>query len=110
MRGAVQTCHENALTGWWRQWLFIAEYTYGTLLATIKWSILAMYYRLFPTKFTGRGVIIVGCLTAAWWIAVILVTTFQCRPISKVWIPAVRGECINKNDIFLGGSVPNIAT
>ncbi len=49
-------------------------------------------------------------VTAAWWLAVILVTIFQCHPISKAINPAVEGYCISQTEFFLGNAIPNIVT
>ncbi|KAJ3464241.1 hypothetical protein MRS44_009027 [Fusarium solani] len=77
--------------------LFIGEFTYGTVLCAIKAAILLMYYRIFPTRFMKFGGYVLGGMTFAWWIAVIFVSIFQ-------------GHCLDKNQFFLGNSIPNIIT
>ncbi|KAF3766673.1 hypothetical protein M406DRAFT_231598, partial [Cryphonectria parasitica EP155] len=96
--------------------LYVGGFIYPTVIATIKASVLAMYYRIFPTKFIKTGVICLGVFTAAWWVAVVLVTIFQCNPISAAWVlelqPSVNptSKCINNNAFFIGNAVPNIFT
>ncbi|KAJ3531156.1 hypothetical protein NM208_g9006 [Fusarium decemcellulare] len=91
--------------------LFIAEFTYGTVIFTIKAAILVMYCRIFPTRFMKLGACALGGLTLAWWLAVIFVSIFQCSPIRKAWLPFMEeGACLDKNKFFLGNSIPNIVT
>ncbi|RSL65169.1 hypothetical protein CEP54_004296 [Fusarium duplospermum] len=91
--------------------LFIGEFTYGTVLCTIKAAILLMYYRIFPTRFMKLGGYVLGGMTFAWWVAVVFVSIFQCVPVQKTWHPFMEGgHCLDKNQFFLGNSIPNIIT
>ncbi|KAI3401449.1 hypothetical protein diail_10883 [Diaporthe ilicicola] len=90
--------------------LFAVECIYGTLLVVCKFSILAMYWRIFPTPFVKRGCCILGGLTLAWIIAVALVAFLQCQPMRKIWLPEIPGHCIDNNKFFIGNAVPNIFT
>ncbi|KAL1858013.1 hypothetical protein Daus18300_010125 [Diaporthe australafricana] len=90
--------------------LFAVECIYGTLLVVCKFSILAMYWRIFPTPFVRRGCCMLGGLTLAWIIAVALVAFLQCRPMQKIWLPDTPGQCIDNNKFFIGNAVPNIFT
>ncbi|KAK4150068.1 hypothetical protein C8A00DRAFT_37347 [Chaetomidium leptoderma] len=92
-------------------YMYIGEILFFTTLALIKWSVLAMFYRIFPTRFMKWGYIILGSMTAAWWIAVMLVTIFQCTPVHKMWDLAAEGTCINANVFYIStNGVPNIVT
>lgn len=91
--------------------LFSGEIIYPTAIATTKYSILAMYWRIFPTKTVRLGAFILGGMTTAWWLAVCLVAVLQCTPQGKVFNPVgIEGTCIDNNDFFLGNSIPNIIT
>ncbi|KAK7722818.1 hypothetical protein SLS63_009092 [Diaporthe eres] len=90
--------------------LFAVECIYGTLLVVCKFSILAMYWRIFPTPFVKRGCCVLGGMTLAWIIAVALVAFLQCRPMQKIWLPDTPGHCIDNNKFFIGNAVPNIFT
>lgn len=90
--------------------LLAVECIYGTLLVVVKFSILAMYSRIFPTPFVQRGCYILGAMTLAWAIAVALVVFLQCQPIQKIWLPDTPGHCIDNNKFFIGNAVPNMAT
>ncbi len=79
------------LTG---QILFAQEIVTPVVLTLTKFSILAMYWRLFPTPFIRRSCIAVACVIAAWCIAVILPGIFRCDPVYKAWNPFMTtGTC-----------------
>ncbi|KAK3995731.1 hypothetical protein QBC44DRAFT_12543 [Cladorrhinum sp. PSN332] len=90
--------------------LFSGELIYPSAIAVTKLSILTMYQRIFPTKTMKLGWIVLGGMTAAWYVAVCLVAVFQCKPVGKVFDPMGPGTCINPTDFFLGNSIPNIIT
>lgn len=70
-----------------------------------------MFYRIFPTTGMKVGGYVLGGLTLAWWLAVVLVSTFQCTPIHKAWNPLMEDDkCLETNKFFLGNSIPNIVT
>lgn len=57
------------------------------------------------------GAFSLAAMTIAWWIAVVLVTIFQCSPVHKMWHPSMlEGHCLKKTDFFLGNAIPNIVT
>lgn len=90
-------------------YMFAGELLFFTCLALIKLSVLAMYYRIFPTRFMKWGCAVLGSMTVAWWIAVMLVTVFQCLPIHKYWDLATPGKCVNANIFYIStNGVPNI--
>ncbi|KAK3314820.1 hypothetical protein B0H66DRAFT_520947 [Apodospora peruviana] len=90
--------------------LFAGEIIYATIITVTKYSILAMYYRLFPTRFMKiGGWVCLGGMTTAWWLAIILVVIFQCKPLAKTFDPFMAdGHCIDNTKFFLGNSIPNI--
>lgn len=75
------------------QTIYAGELIFFTALALIKWSILVMYYRLFPTRFMKWGYMVLGAIMGLWWIAVMLVTIFQCTPVHRFWDLATPGTC-----------------
>ncbi|KAH6655952.1 hypothetical protein BKA67DRAFT_534859 [Truncatella angustata] len=90
-------------------YMFAGELLFFTCLALIKWSVLAMYYRIFPTRFMKWGYIVLGSMTGAWWIAVMIVTVFQCSPVHKYWDLATPGTCVNAAVFYIStNGVPNI--
>ena len=79
------------------------------MVAVIKASILAMYYRIFPTRSMKWAVHILGGSVVLWWVAIILVTIFQCQPVSKAYKPFMTtGHCLPREDFFFGSSIPNV--
>ncbi len=54
---------------------------------------------------------ILGGVVTAWWVAVVIVTSLQCRPIRRLWTPSItEGVCINTCAFIIGNAVPNIIT
>lgn len=75
----------------------------------MKASILAMYYRIFPTRFMKLAVYTIGSTVILWFVAVELVVVFQCTPVHKSWSPFMTGgTCVDKAKFFIGNAVPNI--
>lgn len=90
--------------------LFTGEIIYTLVIVTVKFSILAFYWRLF-TQAIRLPVYILGAITSAWGLAVILVTIFQCKPVSGFWNRTPSVQCkINDHAFFIGIAVPNIVT
>lgn len=64
------------------EFFFLGELFYFIGLTLIKMSILAFFYRIFPTRSLQRVIIIVMGVCAAYGITFFLATLFQCQPIS----------------------------
>lgn len=86
------------------------ECLYATTLMLVKLSILQLYLNLFPSKRFKVITFIIAFAVVGWWIAIVLVSIFQCKPIAKNWMPALEGECINIYNFFAGNAGPNIFT
>lgn len=70
-----------------------------------------MYLRLFPTRFVKYGTGILGTVATMWFISILLVVIFQCSPVAMAWDPLIStGHCVDKEQFFLGNSIPNILT
>lgn len=55
------------------------------------------------------GYVVLGSMTAAWWVAVMFTAVFQCTPVHKYWDLATTGTCINADVFYLStNGVPNI--
>ncbi|KAK8019561.1 hypothetical protein PG990_004699 [Apiospora arundinis] len=89
-------------------WTFISEITYGATMTAVKLSILAMYDRLFPTKFMRRAVVSLAIVAMLWYLAVVLVVFFQCDPIPRSWGGTAEGHCIDHYSYYTGLAVPHI--
>ncbi|OLN87826.1 hypothetical protein CCHL11_00535 [Colletotrichum chlorophyti] len=90
--------------------LLAFECIYVTAVMFVKISLLLMYRRIFPSRGFKIAVMILGGLTIAWWIAIVLVCVFQCTPVSKAYMPWIEGTCIDLKASFIGNAIPNIMT
>lgn len=90
--------------------MFGGELLFFTCLALIKLSVLAMYYRIFPTRFMKWGCAALGSMTGAWWLAVMFATIFQCTPVRDYWETFDSiGSCVNADVFYLStNGIPNI--
>ncbi|POS73666.1 hypothetical protein DHEL01_v207940 [Diaporthe helianthi] len=90
--------------------LYAGQIIYASTILTAKLSILALYWRLFPTAFMKRGCVVLAALTAMWAIAGVLVDIFQCTPVSKTFDTSMKvdGDCISQTGYCLGMIIPNI--
>ncbi|KAI3400117.1 hypothetical protein diail_4348 [Diaporthe ilicicola] len=89
--------------------LYAGQIIYATSIMTAKLSILALYWRLFPTTFMKRSCITLAVLTTMWWIAGVLVDIFQCTPVGKAFGPSIPTEgCISQDAYCFGMIIPNI--
>lgn len=91
------------------QCIFAFCITYGIASTLIKLTVLALYYRVFPTRTVRLGSYVLASLCLGWCIAIELVTIFQCNPIAKTWKTDLDGKCIDNLLFFAGNSVPNCA-
>ncbi|KAK6610437.1 hypothetical protein H4I96_02035 [Botrytis cinerea] len=90
--------------------LIAFECLYVTCVCFTKLSLLLMYRRIFPVRSIKIGSIILGGLSVAWCISIIMVSVFQCIPMQKIWNPTLEGHCINLKASFIGNAIPNILT
>ncbi|KAF7533841.1 hypothetical protein G7054_g6730 [Neopestalotiopsis clavispora] len=92
------------------QCLMAMEVLYSILITLVKLSVLVMYRRVFPTTLVLRGTYVLGALSIAWWIAVILVTFLQCTPLNGMWeLFTVKTTCMDKLGLFIGNAIPNLS-
>ncbi|KAL8727983.1 MAG: hypothetical protein Q9181_005500 [Wetmoreana brouardii] len=99
----------------WAKGLFISEVSYTIIICSIKFSLLAFYWRIFKQSKIRIPIYVLGAIVSCWGIA-ILITILQCQPVSDFWdrfAPAAKGpfHCgVNVNQFFNGNSIPNIIT
>ncbi|KXH51452.1 hypothetical protein CSIM01_08238 [Colletotrichum simmondsii] len=104
----------------WAIGLFVSEVAYTVTLSTVKWSTLALYWRIFNARKSIRYYIwAMAGIVLAWFIAVILVTIFQCLPVHAFWarydavnpLSSDQYTCgVDVKMFFKGNSIPNIIT
>ncbi|KAF6843844.1 integral membrane protein [Colletotrichum musicola] len=90
--------------------LLAFECIYVTAVMFIKISLLLMYRRIFPSRGFKLSAMVLGGLTIAWWISIVLVCVFQCTPVAKAYMPFIEGTCIDLKASFIGNAIPNILT
>ncbi|KAL8821621.1 MAG: hypothetical protein Q9223_000364 [Gallowayella weberi] len=100
----------------WAKGLFISEVSYTIIICSIKFSLLAFYWRIFKQSKIRIPIYVLGFIVSCWGIAVILITILQCQPVSDFWnrfSPTAKPpfNCgVNVNQFFNGNSIPNILT
>ncbi|KAJ5790845.1 uncharacterized protein N7518_007856 [Penicillium psychrosexuale] len=80
------------------KWFFVAQIPYKIALGFTKASIVLLYLRVFITESfqrAGKGFLAV---IAAWTVASVLVTIFQCIPIEASWNHKIKvKQCVDKD-------------
>ncbi|PLB54028.1 hypothetical protein P170DRAFT_469499 [Aspergillus steynii IBT 23096] len=92
------------------QCLYSYQLVYATSILFIKTSILAYYKRIFSVRQFRIAVYALGALVLAWWIAVVFISIFSCKPIHGFWDKAINPRCVNTKTFYIGNAVPNIVT
>lgn len=88
------------------------EWMYVSSITLTKFALLLLYLRVFSTSHRFRTAIYcLGVTVVLWAVALYLVLTFQCRPISAAWAPWIAPkQCLSIKWIQVGNAVPNITT
>ncbi|KAH7066512.1 hypothetical protein FB567DRAFT_634945 [Paraphoma chrysanthemicola] len=89
--------------------VYVAELFYYVIQVSLKFSILAFYWRIFSVAMRLPIYFVCGFITM-WFIASILVAAFQCVPVASLWEPSLRAsaKCVELAPFFFGTSIPNI--
>jgi hypothetical protein len=93
------------------QAIFVAEIGYTFSSPLIKLSVLALYWRLFPTPFMKLCCKMLASLCLAWFFAIFILDFTECIPLKAFWflelqlLPTTR--CLNPILAFLGNSIAN---
>ena len=78
------------------QGFILIEIFYTVAAATIKYSTLLLYRRIFDSN--RRLVIVcwvVAAIVTAYSTAQVVMSIFQCTPVHKAWDPETPGTCLN---------------
>ncbi|KAI1332131.1 hypothetical protein F5Y16DRAFT_421408 [Xylariaceae sp. FL0255] len=74
---------------------------YGVQQSFAKFSLLALYYRLFwVNRVFTLSVWTIAAIQTAWGLSVLFVHIFSCVPVQKAWMPQLDGYCLNINLFF----------
>ncbi|KAL4899437.1 hypothetical protein BDW74DRAFT_183689 [Aspergillus multicolor] len=80
--------------------IFVAMEFYLVANACTKLSVLALYYRVFPSLAFRRITSATGVVTILWLIATDLTWTLQCLPVQKLWNKTLDGKCIARAALY----------
>lgn len=93
------------------QAIFVGEIAYTYSSPLIKLSVLAFYWRIFPTPAVKLGCKILGSMCIAWCIAITILNFVQCRPLEAFWFVELQAlpttKCLDPILCFLGNSIAN---
>ncbi|KAI1428107.1 hypothetical protein F5Y12DRAFT_782831 [Xylaria sp. FL1777] len=105
----VQTFGPN-VEEYWGKGLFTAELTYTGVIVFVKFSVLALYWRIFNKNSSIKlPIAILSATVGAWGIAVFLLTLLQCVPPSGFWDKTINASCnVDSQKFLFGISIPNI--
>ncbi|KZZ92938.1 hypothetical protein AAL_05970 [Moelleriella libera RCEF 2490] len=54
-------------------------------ITVIKCSVLALYWRLFPTRFIRWSCIAISCILFVWCLSIVITCFMECSPIQEIW-------------------------
>ncbi|KAL6715742.1 hypothetical protein ACLMJK_006703 [Lecanora helva] len=82
--------------------MYALQILHTCAMPVIKASVLTFFARLFPTPRFKVAVHVVLLFIICWWLSTLIVTVFQCNPISFNWgtKPGQLDNCIPKINIF----------
>ncbi|KAF7912264.1 uncharacterized protein EAF01_001285 [Botrytis porri] len=90
---------------------FMAEVIYTVIIVFVKYSILALYWRVFRSTSIKWPVAILAAIVTSWGIAVLFLSIFTCVPPKGFWDKDIHAACnVNSQQFLIGISVPNILT
>ncbi|KXJ85543.1 hypothetical protein Micbo1qcDRAFT_113080, partial [Microdochium bolleyi] len=81
--------------------VMVAELSYATSLAFVKFSILSFYWRMFKTSPIKIPIIVLFIMSAIWLTIRNFMSIFHCVPVHALWTPDVPGAvCIDGSKFF----------
>lgn len=86
------------------------EVLYNPAMITVKFSILLLYHRIFPSVKFKMLLWAVAAFTTCYTIASILVLIFQCVPVRADWDPTLQRRCVNLGAGVISSGVLNSVT
>ncbi|KAJ5503478.1 hypothetical protein N7463_006352 [Penicillium fimorum] len=89
---------------------FANAFIYTGCIAFIKYSILALYKRLFATRQMAIAVNVMFGFVTLWVVGVYVAGALLCIPVSKFWDQSIPGACLDPAKFYYGMQIPNILT
>jgi hypothetical protein len=109
--------------------LWVGNVLYVASVASMKLSIVALYWKLFGVNRTSKlPLIAMACIIVMWFIGAVshshydhsvkliccqtVTVIFACTPIAGSWdlILSLTAKCIDKKKFYMGASIPNVIT
>ncbi|RWA10970.1 hypothetical protein EKO27_g4113 [Xylaria grammica] len=91
--------------------IFAGEVVYGFSSSIVKLAVLALIWRIFPTRTIKIVGIALACVTVSWTIAIEIVNFLQCRPLRAFWQLELQSlpetQCLDLILYFLLNSIAN---
>ena len=91
--------------------MYALQILHTCAMLVIKASVLSFYSRLFPTKKFKWAIYGTSAFVLGWWLSTLLVSIFQCQPISLNWgtDPSMLGSCLAEiNDFYEAAAFFNV--
>ena len=94
------------------QALYIDTYFAVLTISAAKFSVLALYYRIFSVhRGFRRAVIAAGIVSLLWLLATLILSIWKCVPIQAAWNPLIaHAKCYNIQRVFLITETINCVT
>ncbi|KAI8949603.1 hypothetical protein F4801DRAFT_552681 [Xylaria longipes] len=87
---------------------YVVDALYVVNQACAKFSILALYYRIFSVNRTFvRWTYGVAIVTTLWFISMFIERLLVCNPPAKLWDPSIPGFCVNSQIVIAAGESIN---
>ncbi|KAL4942729.1 hypothetical protein BDV06DRAFT_211620 [Aspergillus oleicola] len=109
--GLHQSCVSAEKMRMWAIFLFAIDYLYVLAVMPARLAILSLYISTFSvhrlTKiicYTTAAIIVINTV-----VGLVLSSTI-CRPIQRLWDPAIPGSCLNINSVIRSARIVNIIT
>ncbi|KAJ6437920.1 fungal fucose-specific lectin [Purpureocillium lavendulum] len=83
--------------------MFCSEFCYAFSIASTKFALLTLYWRLFKMSSIRIPIQIMFTISVTWIILRTFMVAFQCLPTQYFWNKSIHGHCaINESHFFFG--------
>ena len=82
------------------QIFYAARILYSLAIASIKFSILLLYLRLFPSLGVRRGAKALMAICTTGCTTLLVLWVFKCKPVPKAWYPNEAGTCVHRGSLL----------
>ena len=93
------------------RYVYAAEILYSPVIFAVKLAILLLYLRVFqPIRATWWALQGIVWANLVFYLCMMFLQAFQCRPINKVWYPLWPGRCIDQTSLQISSASINIVS